>query len=141
MNVGHYQKRVGIRLRKLKKEQKGLNALTEPVIANFQNYFGIALRVNTGGTVQPMADAIWLASCMLPAMRNRIIMIYVRSHPQVGANTNGDRFNNTNLFQHGTALPNDVIAHVKPIYTDLIKHEEPKKCLHGRTQNQNESFN
>ena len=30
---------------------------------------------------------------------------------------------------------------MKPIYKNLIKHEELSKCLHGKTQNQNESFN
>ena len=35
----------------------------------------------------------------------------------------------------------EVIKWVKPIYLDLIKPSELKKCLHGKTQNQNESFN
>ena len=56
--VGHYQKRLGTRLRKLKKTTKGLKALTDAVIDKLQNYFGMALRANTGGTVQKMADAI-----------------------------------------------------------------------------------
>ena len=30
---------------------------------------------------------------------------------------------------------------MKQIYQDLTKHEELAKCLHGRTQNANESFN
>ena len=38
-------------------------------------------------------------------------------------------------------LPSNVIQVVKPIYLDLVKPEELKKCLHGKTQNQNESFN
>ena len=35
----------------------------------------------------------------------------------------------------------DVIKEVKPIYGDLTKEEEVSKCLHGQTQNANESFN
>ena len=42
--IGHYQKRVGNRLRKLKKREKGLRELTEAIIDKLQNYFGIALR-------------------------------------------------------------------------------------------------
>ena len=38
-------------------------------------------------------------------------------------------------------LPKEFIALVEPIYKDLIKHEELKKCLHGKTQIQNESYN
>ena len=57
--VGHYQKRIGTRLRKLKKNTKGLKPLADAVIDKIQNYFGTALRANTGGTTQKMADAIW----------------------------------------------------------------------------------
>ena len=49
--IGHYQKRVGTRLRKLKKDNKGLGGrgkLTDAKIDTLQNYFGIALRSNTG---------------------------------------------------------------------------------------------
>ena len=41
--VGRYQKRVGTRLRKLKKDNEGLGELTAPLIDKLQNYFGIAL--------------------------------------------------------------------------------------------------
>ena len=49
--VGHYQERVGTRLRKLKKKTKGLGGkgrLTDTKIDILQNYFGIALRQNVG---------------------------------------------------------------------------------------------
>ena len=35
----------------------------------------------------------------------------------------------------------DVWKLVQPIYMDLIKATELAKCLHGKTQNQNESYN
>jgi len=35
----------------------------------------------------------------------------------------------------------DVIKHVKPIFASLSSEELLADCLHGRTQNQNESFN
>ena len=44
--VGHVQKRVGKRLRKLKKTVKGLSGLTDSVIDRLQNYFGIAIISN-----------------------------------------------------------------------------------------------
>ena len=34
-----------------------------------------------------------------------------------------------------------IVALVKHICTDLINHKELSKCLHGKIQNQNESFN
>ena len=50
-------KRVGNRLRKLKKREKGLRDLTEAIIDKLQNYFGIALRSNLS-TVENMANVI-----------------------------------------------------------------------------------
>ena len=55
--IGHYQKRVGCRLRKLKENIKGLKDLTS-VIDKLQNYFGIALRANYT-TVENMKKAMW----------------------------------------------------------------------------------
>ena len=52
-----------------------------------------------------------------------------------------DIANNTNLYKPGKGLSDCVIGKLEPIYSDLTKHEELKKCLHGLTQNQNESFN
>ena len=49
--IGHYQKRVGTRMRKLKKNTKGLGGrgrLTDTIIDKMQNYFGIVLRQNCG---------------------------------------------------------------------------------------------
>ena len=57
--IDHYQKRVGNRLRKLRKAEKlgRANHLTNKKIDTLQNYFGIALRQNTGD-LQEMSDAI-----------------------------------------------------------------------------------
>ena len=48
--VGHVQKRVGTRLRNLKKNVKGLGGkkgkLTNSIIDRLQNYYGIAVRQN-----------------------------------------------------------------------------------------------
>ena len=49
--VGHIQKRVGSRLRKLKekhKDRKGEGKLTDKIINTLQNYYGMAIRNNTG---------------------------------------------------------------------------------------------
>ena len=45
--VGHYQKRVANRLRRLKKTEKGLGGrgcLTDAVIDHLHDYFGVAIR-------------------------------------------------------------------------------------------------
>ena len=51
-----------------------------------------------------------------------------------------DKANGTNLYHQGPGLPLDVINHVKPIYHDLNQPSLLEKCLHGKTQNANESF-
>ena len=56
--IGHYQKRIGSRLRKLKKETKGMRELTPAVIDKLQNYFSIAQQANCT-TVENMQRAIW----------------------------------------------------------------------------------
>ena len=66
--VGHIQKQVGGRLRKLKATNKqklsdgktlgGAGCLTEKAINKLQNYFGIAVRQSTGSTVYQLKKAI-----------------------------------------------------------------------------------
>ncbi|GFT24202.1 uncharacterized protein TNCV_2064371 [Trichonephila clavipes] len=49
--IGHVQKRVGTRLRKLKSKNKNLSGkgkLTDSFIDRLQNYYGIAVRSNVG---------------------------------------------------------------------------------------------
>ncbi|GFV60900.1 uncharacterized protein TNCV_925141 [Trichonephila clavipes] len=58
--IGHIQKRVGSRLRKLKKNTKGLGGkgkLTDKFIDKLQNYYGIAIRCNAG-CLEKMQSAV-----------------------------------------------------------------------------------
>jgi len=52
-----------------------------------------------------------------------------------------DKINNTTLYKSKGELPVEVRKAILPIYTDLCKEEMLRKCLHGKTQNCNESFN
>ena len=47
----------------------------------------------------------------------------------------------TNLYRPGPGLPDQIIALIKPIYARLSNDDVLKKCLDGKTQNQNESIN
>lgn len=44
-------------------------------------------------------------------------------------------------YKHKGGLSDGVLNQVKPVYADLCKEELLSKCLHGKTQNANESFN
>ena len=84
--VGHYQKRVGTRLRKLKKTTKGLKPLPDAVIDKLQNYFGMALRANTTGTAQKWTMLSGQVSCMSLVTNNKIIIRCANSHKRAGVN-------------------------------------------------------
>ena len=59
--VGHVQKRLGTALRKLKKEAKGLGGkgkLTDSMIDKLQNYYGIAIRSNSGNLKSMKRDIL-----------------------------------------------------------------------------------
>ena len=49
--------------------------------------------------------------------------------------------NGTNLYKHGKGFDPNVIKHVKLEYMKLTVESESSKCLHGLTQNANESLN
>ena len=52
-----------------------------------------------------------------------------------------DIVNGTNLYSPGSGLPKIAVFRVTPIYYDIVNPAELRKCLHGETQNKNESFN
>ena len=138
--VGHYQKRIGCRLRNLKKKTVGLKELTAPVIDKLQNYFGIALRANCT-TVENMQNAIWASFFHVASSENNNYHSHCASSSASWCQYQRDKINGTNLHKPGAGLSMAVISVVKPIYLDLIKPDQLKECLHGLTQNQNESFN
>ena len=160
--VCHCQKRVGYRLRKLKTRVKGLGGkgkktkdvvidgkivkakvlkgrLTDSVIDTLQNYFGITLL--SGYKTVPERSALLASFFHVSSSEGRdfhTAYCSKSSHSWCQFQRDGC---NTNLHKHGPGLDDDVIKEVKPIYGDLTKSEELAKCLHGQTQNANESFN
>lgn len=141
--VGHYQKRLGTALRRLKKEVRGLGGkgkLTNSMINKMQNYFGMALRNNTA-SVDQMSKAIWSTFFHLSAKD---------SHPlhtkcPIGKESwcsyqRASARGQLSSYKHKGGLPLDLLPHIKPIYTRLTDVNMLEKCLHGMTQNNNECF-
>ena len=135
--IGHYQKRLGTRLLKLKKINKGLSELTKPIIDKLQNYFGIALRDNLS-SVEEIRKAIWASFLHIASSEENDFHVQCNI---LWCQKEKDKLNKTNLYTPGKGLSKDIIKLVKPIYMDLMNPTELAKCLHGKTQNQNESFN
>ncbi|KAJ8891761.1 hypothetical protein PR048_004314 [Dryococelus australis] len=59
---------------------------------------------------------------------------------KVGANISKLRLK-VNVINYRFHLPRVMVDEMKPIFSDLSESELLKKCLHGRTQNPNESVN
>ena len=130
--IGHYQKCVGCRLRKLKKETKGMRELTPVVIDKLQNYFGIALRANCT-TVENMQRAIWASFFHVASSKENDYHSHCEASVTSWCQFQRDKINNTNLYKVGSGLSLDIVKLIKPIYLDLVKESELKKCLHGKT--------
>ena len=149
---GHIQKRVGGRLRKLKATNKerlsdgktlgGKGRLTEKVINKLQNYFGIAVRQSTGNTVYDMKKAIGavLFHCSDandPEVRHRM---FPRSH-DTWCTFQADKINGTSKYIDKPGIPSIVSDAIRPIFISLSDNDLLKRCLHGKTQNNNKSLN
>ena len=141
--VGHVQKRVGKRLRNLKKKTRGLGGrgkLTDVVIDKLQNYYGLAVRQNKGNQEAMkqdiMASLYHVASSDEKPQHDKC--------PQ-GENTWckywKSKAEGTEHNHKGKGLSDDIVKAVLPIYEDLTKETLLAGCLHGRTQNQNEAIN
>ncbi|GFW36045.1 uncharacterized protein TNCV_4929081 [Trichonephila clavipes] len=147
--IGHVMKRMGTRLRRLKAQLKGQilsdgkclsgkNRLTEHEIGNLQSYYGSAIRRNHS-SVQNMRQTIWAIF---------LHKLSTDEYPQHGFCPIGEDswcgFKKAEAsgksYKHKNSLPVAVVEAMRPIFSDLSHPDLLKKCLHGKTQNPNESF-
>ena len=141
--IGHVQKRVGTALRKLKKDRKemrGKGKLTDKMIDKLQNYYGIAIRSNVGN-LEGMKKAILATLFHCSSSADKPYHTYCPIGKDSWCMFQADKANNTSKFKPGPGLPLTIIAVLKPVFARLSQDQLLKKCLHGKTQNQNESFN
>ena len=142
--VGHVQKRLGTALRKLKKETKGLGGkgkLTDSMIDKLQNYYGIAIRSNSGNLESMKKDilaSLWHCSS---TESHPFHSAYCPPGEDSWCGYMQDKAKKTSTYKHGKGLPIPVSTALKPTYAKLSDDNLLRKCLDGKTQNQNESFN
>ncbi|GFW90472.1 uncharacterized protein TNCV_77061 [Trichonephila clavipes] len=141
--IGHVQKRVGARLRKLKSKNKNLSGkgkLTDYFIDRLQNYYGIAVRSNVGnlsGLQQNVIAALFHCSSSVEKPMHGQCPIgkdswcYYQRALSCGKKPN----------EKYKGLSNEVLNTIKPTYLELCTKELLTKCLHGKTQNSNECLN
>ena len=140
--VGHVQKRVGKRLRNFKKNVKKLNGkLTATMIDKFKNYYDIAVRSNAGD-LEGMTKAIHASLFHVASSKKNEWHYHCPKGASSWCHYNSDKATGLSTYKPGKGLPKDILlTHVKPIFHELSSPELLKKCLHGKTQNQNEAFN
>lgn len=141
--IGHIQKRVGTRLRKLKKTTKGLSGkgkLTDRFIDKLQNYYGIAIRSNVGN-LQSMQKSVIAAFYHCCSNTKKSMHGQCPEGLDSWCKFKRAKSQNKIFNDKSPGLPESIINIVKPVYIKLCEQELLKKCLHGKTQNANESFN
>ena len=136
--AGHVQKRVGCHLRNLKKQEKGISGkgkLTNTMIERLQKYYGIVIKSNKNN-LKGMQSATKAALFHVASNKD---------HNPVGPDSwckyNRDRTNGTISYKTGPGLLISIVLKLRPISEEQSNEDLLKKCLHGMTQNQNESFN
>ncbi|GFT10206.1 uncharacterized protein TNCV_3734971 [Trichonephila clavipes] len=148
--VGHVQKRMGTRLRNILKMSKGIKLsdgknisgrgrLTLKEVDSIQHYYGLAIRKNLS-SVEDLKRAIWAIY---------FHKLSTEDNPQHALCPLGEDswcgYNRSivtgEFYIHKHSLPESILLKVKKVFRDLTEKDLLKKCLHGRTQNPNESFN
>ena len=113
----------------------GKGKLTNTEIDTVQNCFGIALRSNVGNL------AFMKSACMASMYH---ICGYHDNCPKPAdtcCQYYKDKQDNTNYYKSKGDFPIHVRRAILLIYQSLCKSDIMEKCLHGKTQNANESFN
>ena len=149
--IGHVQKRMGSRLRSLKKRLGqtrlddgksvgGTGRLTLGTINRLQVYYGRAIRNNTHDIhqMQNAVMAIWHHSQSTDDNPDHDLC---PPGEDSWCGYQKDQALGTSDYEHSNLLPRAVADTIRPIFEDLSDENLLKRCVHGGTQNQNESIN
>lgn len=145
--IGHVQKRVGGRLRRLVKEKKrtpledglplgGRGRLTQKEIDSLQVYYGKAIRSNNS-SVEDMKRAVWSIYFHKLSTDEKPMHNLCPTGEKTWCGYNKEK----ESYKHKHSLPEAVMNAIKPTFRCLADPELLKKCVHGKTQNVNESLN
>lgn len=148
--IGHIQKRMSTRLRTLKKVNKhvelsdgkkigGKNRLTDTLIDQLAVYYGNAIRGNTNN-LQSMIQAVWATWNHKASSDTEPLHHFCPKGPESWCKYQ-QAVSNKTAFHHTKIIPKPIMDFIKPVFMDLSKPELLQRCLKGKTQNANESFN
>lgn len=148
--VGHIQKRMGTRLRKLKqsgtkcsdgKSVGGKGRLTDKFIDKLTAYYGNAIRQHQN-SLSDMRKAVWAIYFHTRSTDAEPLHTFCPKGSESWcvyqkAIVNGAATD----FVHKISVPECVLDVIKPIFNDLSQPKLLQRCLGGKTQNNNESLN
>lgn len=148
--IGHVQKRVGSRLRRLVQKTKGnklsdgkvlggRGRLTKFEIDQLQRYYVLAVRRNQGNLFQ-MKREIWAIYLHEISTDEKPRHEFCPDGPESWCKFKKAILSNTK-YTHKNSLPKPMMRAIRHIFQDLTKKALLSRCLHGHTQNPNESFN
>ena len=149
--VGHVQKRLGSRLRSLKKRQGktpledrksigGQGRLTNSRIGKLQVYYGRAIRDNTHN-IESMKKAVFAIWHHTKSTDGNPDHDLCPSGADSWCGFQRDLANGTSDYQHDHPIPEAVADAIYPTFEALSDDSLLSRCLHGGTQNQNEAIN
>ena len=110
--MGHYQKRIGTRLRNLKNKEKGLRGrggLTDATTDHLLNFGGVAIRQNKENLEKMKSSLLTSLFHVASNKDNDFHLAHCPAGPDSWCKFNADKANKTNTYKPGPGLPNDVI--------------------------------
>lgn len=144
--VNHVQKRMGSRLRNVKKTNKkiggrGPGKLTDKLINELTIYYGLAIRRNPND-VEKMKNDVWATFDHKISTNEKPMHERCPSGPDSWCKWQQAKAAGTlQAYEHPPPLDSYVQELIKPIYEDLSSHNLLDRCRGGFTQNNNECFN
>ena len=124
------------------KSLSGKGRLTEKMINKLKNYFGIALRQCTGTTVYQLRKVIGTVLYHCSDAKNlEACHQFCPKTSDSWCQFQAGKCNGTSQYKEKPGLPSVIRDKIRPIFLDLSDENHLSKCLHGKTQNNNESIN
>ena len=139
--VGHIQKRAGTRLRNMKKNVRNLGGGGANSQIKQSTDYKIIIVPENVGNLDGMKIGIHASLFHVASSKNNTWHDHCPPDENSWCRHQSDRITGLSTYKPGPGLPLDVIKNVKPIYAELSSDNLLSKCLHGKTQKQNEIFN
>ena len=111
------------------------------MIDRLQNYYGIAIRSNKNNLKGMQSTTKAVLFHVASNKDHNLHCPYCPLGPDSWCKYNQNRANGNNNYKPGPGLSISIVLKLRPIFEELSNEDLLKKCLHGMTQNQNESFN